>query len=38
MLGEAQEESANKDTVVAQSQGANSVALVVWKMPMARTN
>ncbi len=38
MLGEAQEESANKGTVVAQSQGANPVALVLWNMLMARTN
>jgi hypothetical protein len=38
VLCEEQEESANKDTVVAQSQGANPVALVLWNMLMARTN
>ena len=27
-----------KDTVVAQSQGVNPVALVLWNMLMARTN
>ena len=37
MLCEAQEESANKDTVVTQSQGVNPVALVLWNMLIART-
>ena len=36
--GEAQEESANKDTVVTQSQGVNPVSLVLWNRPMAQTN
>ena len=38
MLGDAQEESANKATVVAQSQGVNPVSLVLWNRLMAQTN
>jgi hypothetical protein len=38
VLGDAQEESANKDTVVAQNQGINPPPLVFWSMLMARTN
>ena len=38
VLGEAQEESANKDTVVAQSQDVSPVPLVLWNRLMALTN
>jgi hypothetical protein len=38
MLGAAQEESADKDTVVAQSQGMNPLPLVLWSMLIARAN
>jgi hypothetical protein len=38
VLGEAQEESANKDTVVAQSQDVSPVPLVLWNRVMALTN
>ena len=37
-LGEAQQASANKDTLVAQSQGVNPVSLVLWNRLMALTN
>ena len=37
VLGDAQDESANKVTVVAQSQGVNTASLVLWNRLMART-
>jgi hypothetical protein len=38
VLGAAQEESANKDTVVAQSQGVSPLSLVLWNRLIAQTN
>jgi hypothetical protein len=38
VLGDAQEESANKDAMVAQSQGVNPVSFVLWNGLMAPTN
>ena len=37
MLGDAQEESANKGTMVAQSQGVGPVALLFWNRLIARS-
>jgi hypothetical protein len=38
VLCEAREESANKDTAVAQSRGVKPVSLVLWNKFMAQTN